>query len=308
MSKALDPMWVYGEPVELPNRQILTCNLCGKKNYGGISRLKYHLAKIFGFDVDSCINSSPEIMCIANQSLIDMANKRDVAEARKKELELANRNTGTSASEGGPVPQSHSSTTGPSTSAVRSSTSPFFVSRSTPGGQPSIQSLIKRKEMEDADKLVAKCFLWSDIPFNIANNPFYHSMFEAAAIVGPGYKGPSYQGLRGHLLQGEKVDYTERLAQLEETCKTTGCTVMSNGWTDGKGKSILKFLVNCPKGTIFIKNVDASAYTKDAQLLCELLDGFIREMGPQYVVQVITDNVASYVVGRMLMQRYPSLY
>jgi hypothetical protein len=100
-------------------------------------------------------------MRIANQSLIDMANKRDVIEARKKELERAttNRYTGTSASEGGPVPQSHSSATGPSTSAVPSSTSSYFVLRSTIGGQPSIWSLIKRKETEEADKLVAKCFL-----------------------------------------------------------------------------------------------------------------------------------------------------
>jgi hypothetical protein len=100
MPKALDPMWVYGELVELPNRQILTCNLCGKNISGGISRLKYHLAKIPGFDVESCIKSNPEIMCIANQTLVDMANKRDAAEACKKELELENRNTGTSASEG----------------------------------------------------------------------------------------------------------------------------------------------------------------------------------------------------------------
>jgi hypothetical protein len=156
---------------------------------------------------------------------------------------------------------------------------------------------------------VAKRFLWSDIPFNIANNPFYHSMFEVAAIVGPRYRGPSYQDLRGRLLRGKKADCTERLAQLRETWKTTGCTVMSDGWIDGKGRSILNFFVNCPKGTMFNKSVDASAYTKDAQLLCELLDGFIREIGPQYVVQVITDNVANYVVvGRMLMQRYPSLY
>jgi hypothetical protein len=135
--------------------------------------------------------------------------------------------------------------------------------------------LIKRKEMAEADKLVAKCFLWSHIPFNIANNPFYHSMFEVDAIVGPGYRRPSYQDLRGRLLQGEKADCTERLAQLRETWKTTGCTVMSDGWTDGKGRSIINFLVNSPKGTMFIKSVDASAYTKDAQLLCELLDGFI---------------------------------
>jgi hypothetical protein len=192
MPKVLDPMWVYGELVELPNRQILTCNLCDKRIYGGISRLKYHLAKITGFDVDICLNSNPKIMRIANQSLIDMANKRDAAEARKRELELANRNIGTSAFEGGLVPQSHSSATGPSTSVVCSSTSPFFVSRSTHGGKPSIQSYIKTKETKEVDKLVAKFFLWSDIPFNIANNPFYHYMFEAAAIVGPGYRGPSY--------------------------------------------------------------------------------------------------------------------
>jgi hypothetical protein len=71
---------------------------------------------------------------------------------------------------------------------------------------------------------------------------------------------------------------------------------MSDSWIDGKGRSILNFLVNCLKGTIFIKSVDASAYVKDVQLLCELLDGFIQEIGLQYVVQVIMDN-AVHCVG-----------
>jgi hypothetical protein len=63
------------------------------------------------------------------------------------------------------------------------------------------------------------------------------------------------------------------------------------------------------QGDNVYQSVEASAYKKDAQLLCELLDGFIREIGPQYVVQVIRDNVVNYVVaGRMLMERYPSLY
>jgi len=48
---------------------------------------------------------------------------------------------------------------------------------------------------------------------------------------------------------------------------------------------------------------------KDAQLLCELLDNFIQEIGLQHVVQIITDNATNYVVaGRLLMQRYASLY
>ena len=47
---------------------------------------------------------------------------------------------------------------------------------------------------------------------------------------------------------------------------------------------------------MLIKSVDASSHIKDAQLICELLDGFIREIGLHYVVEVITDNVANYVI------------
>jgi hypothetical protein len=60
---------------------------------------------------------------------------------------------------------------------------------------------------------------------------------------------------------------------------------------------------------MFIKYVDASAYVKYAQLVCELLDVFIWEIGLQYNVQVIMKNVANYVVaGKLLMERYWALY
>jgi len=58
-----------------------------------------------------------------------------------------------------------------------------------------------------------------------------------------------------------------------------------------------------------MKSVDASAHVKDARLLCDLLDVFILEVGPQNVVQIITDNAANYVfAGKMLMERYPSIF
>jgi hypothetical protein len=60
---------------------------------------------------------------------------------------------------------------------------------------------------------------------------------------------------------------------------------------------------------MFIKNVDAFAHIKDAALICELLYKFIQEIGPQNVVQVITDNVANYVaIGKLFMLRYSSLF
>jgi hypothetical protein len=59
-------------------------------------------------------------------------------------------------------------------------------------------------------------------------------MFEVVAIVGPKYKDPSYNELRGPLLQGEKVNCTNRLGELRESWEITGCTVMSDGWTEGQ--------------------------------------------------------------------------
>jgi hypothetical protein len=74
--------------------------------------------------------------------------------------------------------------------------------------------MLKKKEREEADKLVGRCLLWSDIPFNFARNPFYVPMFEAASIVGSGYKPPTYEELRGPILQNEKADCTQRLQEL----------------------------------------------------------------------------------------------
>jgi len=84
---------------------------------------------------------------------------------------------------------------------------------------------------------------------------------------------------------------------------------MSDGWTDQKGRTLINFLVSCPKGTVFIKYVDASAQIKDARTLCDLLDVFILEAGAENVVQVRTDNAANYVAAsRMLMDKHPSLF
>jgi hypothetical protein len=41
-------------------------------NDGGNHRLKYHLAQIPGHEVGICPNATPEIIHIANKSLVDM--------------------------------------------------------------------------------------------------------------------------------------------------------------------------------------------------------------------------------------------
>eukprot|EP00253_Pinus_taeda_P006414 PITA_06414 len=55
---------------------------------------------------------------------------------------------------------------------------------------------------------------------------------------------------------------------------------------------------------MFLKSVDASDKVKDGQLLFQLLDEVVEEMGGANVVQVITDNVSNYVLaGKLNLQK-----
>jgi hypothetical protein len=52
---------------------------------------------------------------------------------------------------------------------------------------------------------------------------------------------------------------------------------------------------------MFIKSIDASAHVKNATYLCEAIEEVIAEVGEQNVIQVVTDNAASYVAAGKLL-------
>jgi hypothetical protein len=97
--------------------------------------------------------------------------------------------------------------------------------------------------------------------------------------------------------------------QHEVAWKEYGCTLMSDGWSDRRGRHLINFLVNSPAGTYFLESVDASAECQDARMIADLLEQRIVDVGINNVVQVVTDNGANYkAAGRILMERIPTLY
>ncbi|XP_030939808.1 uncharacterized protein LOC115964687 [Quercus lobata] len=61
--------------------------------------------------------------------------------------------------------------------------------------------------------------------------------------------------------------------------------------------------------TMFLKSLDVSSLTKDADTFFKLFDKVFQEVGPEHIVQFITDNDSSYQsVGKKLMQKYGSFY
>jgi hypothetical protein len=91
--------------------------------------------------------------------------------------------------------------------------------------------------------------------------------------------------------------------------KKTGCTIMTDGWTGRRRRTILNFLVNSPKGTVFLKSIDASDITKTADKVFKMMDKVVDEIGEENVVQVVTDNATNYkAAGELLMQKCKHLY
>ena len=62
-----------------------------------------------------------------------------------------------------------------------------------------------------------------------------------------------------------------------------------------KERSLVNFLVNSSRGTMFMKSIDASSMVKTREQLFELLDSLVEEVGKTNVVQVIIDNASNYV-------------
>ena len=139
-------------------------------------------------------------------------------------------------------------------------------------------------EKEAAWECIAIWWYDADIPFNDARSIYYQPMLDVVASCGPGFKGPSYEDIRGTLLKNEVERVQEYLIEFKNSWSKTGCTIMSDGWTDARGRTILNFLVAFPKGTMFLRSVDASDQVKDAQLLFCLLDDVVEEVGVENVV------------------------
>jgi hypothetical protein len=100
-------------------------------------------------------------------------------------------------------------------------TSPFFVPRTRDGAQPSIQSMVKKREARSKQGCGEVSFL-EHIPLSITKtNPFFQSMCDAITIVGPGYKCPTYEELWGPILQAEKNDINTRLEDLKKSWEAT---------------------------------------------------------------------------------------
>ena len=100
-----------------------------------------------------------------------------------------------------------------------------------------------------------------------------------------------------------------KLDKYKNELKKIGCTLMLDRWTDNREMSITNFLVNSPKGTVFLKSIDTSDIFKNAENLFQLLDSLLQEIGEENVIQVVTHSASTYVsASEKLMEKKRKIF
>ncbi|GKB25165.1 zinc finger protein [Tanacetum coccineum] len=140
-----------------------------------------------------------------------------------------------------------------------------------------ILNTIDLSEDEDVDDQNLKMVAWKKIatwaytvglPFNAVRDDSFQEMIYAVGEYGRGMPAPSYHNIRVTLLKDALEDTKKFVDSFRPQWQKYGCSIMSDFWTDGKGRCLINFLVNCPIDTIFLKSIDASEACKRMLINC----------------------------------------
>ena len=169
--------------------------------------------------------------------------------------------------------------------------------RSGKMNQTTINDAYKKEARERACTLITRWMYEAAIPFNAVTYPSFQPMIEAIGQYGVGMKGPTFHEVRVTNLKKELTLTKDLMKDHMVEWGKNGCSIMSDGWTDRKERTLVNFLVNCSKGTMFMQSIDASSMIKTGEKMFELLDKWVEQVGEENVIQVITDNHSSYVMA-----------
>ncbi|KAJ7950877.1 DUF659 domain-containing protein [Quillaja saponaria] len=184
-----------------------------------------------------------------------------------------------------PLPNSSSSFTHPPSA-------PIFEQRKRKSASGSaLEQSFGIQSRNYLNALIARMFYSAGLPFHFARNPYYVKVFSYAANNSiSGYVPPGYNSLRCNLLVQEKAHIERLLKPLKGLWKEKGLSIVTDGWTDAQRRPLINFMAASEGAPIFLSAIDGSKEYKDKHYIASLITNVIKEVGPQKVVQVITDN------------------
>lgn len=171
------------------------------------------------------------------------------------------------------------------------------------------KDMFNKKRFEKVDAAICRWMLHSAVSFKSLKSPFYQTMIDTIAEAGPGVKGPNPYQMSGHFLNQQMFELRDYIQGLKNNWKKFGCTIMCDGWITKTRKPLINFMIYSDCHMIFHKSIDTTLHRKTKEYIFSLMDRVVDEIGEGNVVQVVTDNEASFKAAEeILMDKRKHLY
>ncbi|GJN14423.1 hypothetical protein PR202_gb01246 [Eleusine coracana subsp. coracana] len=157
---------------------------------------------------------------------------------------------------------------------------------------------------------IMKIFLYSDLPFSLQRNPYYHAAFSLATCIHiPGYVPPGPDELKTTLLKQERAHIERLLETIKSTWRNAGVTIVCDGWSDAERRPVINTLAVTESGPVFLNAIYNEDKVKRKDYIAKKLIAAIEDVGPENVVQVITDNdPICRDAGMLIEERYNHIH
>ena len=238
--------------IYLAKKDKLKCNFCDKLLSGGVFRMKQHYVGGFRNSI-ICPRCPPEVReemkdyMAKKQSQKEQMHMMPDFDEMDNELEEDEDDIVGTDQRGKSIRSNQSSISFPPKVKKPKTKGPmdtFF----TPNPDVVVQNRGKQTKIdandpykkELRDRAVTRFTRWmydAGISFNAVNYPSFGPMIESIGQYGPGMKPPSYHETRVTYLKKELAHTNDLMKDHRENWVKYGCSIMADGWTDGKERN-----------------------------------------------------------------------
>ncbi|XP_057865649.2 uncharacterized protein LOC131073259 isoform X2 [Cryptomeria japonica] len=160
-----------------------------------------------------------------------------------------------------------------------------------------------------AEEDIGRCIYANGLAFNVVCSPYWQKMVRSINEAPRGFKGPGYEKVRTILLDKEVKNVENSLKPIRDSWIETGVSIVSDGWKDARNCPLVNVLAVYTRGAMFLRAVDCEGQLKDSPFIANILFQAIEQVGPQNVVQVITDNAKNCrAAGLLVEERYKHIF
>ncbi|XP_059066506.1 uncharacterized protein LOC131857797 [Cryptomeria japonica] len=160
-----------------------------------------------------------------------------------------------------------------------------------------------------AEQDIARGMYANGLVFNVVCSPYWQKMVRPINESPRGFKGLVYEEVCTTLLDKEVKHVEDSLKPFRDSWIETSMSIVFDGWKDARNRLVVNVIAMSTRGAMFLRAVDCEGQVKDGPFIANILFETIEQVGPQNVVQMITDNAKNCrAVGLLVEECYKHIF